>query len=239
MSDATVIGFDFLFLLAGAGALAVMLLVARNAVEVVRISKDNRETARRAMPVVSILAAMAYGLYAARTLFAGAPQTATAAMVLVLVAFVVASWASLRDVVSGVVLKAGRVCRVGDHVRLDELQGRINHMGLRVLVLETTDGEEAIIPYTRMARGRLLRSPATEGVSPHVFRMPIPEAGSTSSVKADIRRRALLVHWSAASREPEVTVDGKELEITVYCIDPDRGPDIEAAVRQELAAPES
>lgn len=236
MTDDTALGLDVLVLVAGGAALAIVLVIARNAVDVVPISKERREAARRAMPIVSALAAMVYGLYVVRRLFAGQPEAATASMVLVLATFVIASWASLRDISSGVFIKAGRVCREGDTVTVDELEGRVMHMGLRVLVLETADGEEAIVPYHRIARGRLLRTPAAEGLSPHMFRVPLPDAGSTSALKDEIRRRAMLVHWSAASREPEVTLDGEALEVTVYSVDPERGPDIEAEVRRELAA---
>ena len=58
--------------------------------------------------------------------------------------------------------------------------------------------------------------------------------GSPAELKARVRRSAMLVHWSAISRPPEVILGDGHLEVTVYAIDPDRGPDIEAAVRRDL-----
>lgn len=226
---------DLFVLLAGAAILAVVLLVIRSAVDLLPVAKSTRDAARRALPIASAGTALIYALIAVSVLFADQPAVAAIATVLVLGAFVLVSWSALHDVASGVFLKAGDICQTGDHVRIDDLNGRIVHMGLSVLVLETSDGDEALIPYSRIARDRLLRTPAEEGVTPHVFRLPIGNA-SPAALKARVRRSALLVHWSTVSRAPEVTLHGDHLEVTVYAVDPDRGPDIEAAVRAGLGA---
>ena len=180
-----------------------------------------------------MVAALVYGLFAARILFAGEPTLVALAMVLVMVAFTMASWGALRDLVSGVFVKVGQVCRVGDHVRIEQTSGRVARMGLRVMVIETSDGDEAIIPYAKISKSRLTRTPPEDGVSPHVFRIAL-EGASAAELRTRIRRSALLCHWSAAAREPEVIVTGDHLEVTVYGVDPIRGPDIEKAVRTAL-----
>jgi small-conductance mechanosensitive channel len=225
---------DMLFASAGAAVLAVLALLVRGAVDILPLSRTRRENISRALPIAAIVVIFAYCLAVVRTLLAAHPTVAAVAMVLVIVGFIAVSWSALRDIISGVFIKAGRVCREGDHVRIDELHGRIAHMGLRILVLETSDGEEAIIPYARLAGDRLLRTPALESISPHVFRLPVQDNAATAQVKTRIRETALLSHWSAASRTPDITSHGGELEVTVYSIDPDRGADIEARVRAAL-----
>lgn len=229
---------DLLLLLAGAVALAAVLFAVRAVLELLPLAKATRDAARRALPLVTGVAALFYALVAVSVLFASQPTVAAIASVLVLGGFVIVSWNALHDLANGVFLKAGDVCQVGDHVRIDGLHGRIIQMRLRVLVLETSDGDEALIPYSRIAKDRLLRTPAVEGVTPHVFRLRMDDDDSPADVKTRVRRSAMLVHWSAISRPPEVIFGDGHLEVTVYAIDPDRGPDIEAAVRRDLAEPQ-
>lgn len=227
-------GLDLLVVLAGAAILALILLGVRGAFSVLPVAKSTRDAVRRALPIAAAGVALIYALVAVSLLFAGQPLVAAVATMLVLGAFVTVSWSALRDVASGVFLKAGDLCQVGDHVRIDDLHGRIIEMGPRVLVLETSDGDEALIPYSHIARDRLLRTPAVEGVTPHVFQLSVPDGQSPAELKARVRRSAMLVHWSAISRTPEIALSDGQLEVTVYAVDPDRGPDIEAAVRRGL-----
>ncbi len=233
------IGFDLVLLLAGAAALATILLAIRGVLELLPLAKATRDGARRALPMVTAGATLLYALVTVSVLFSSQPVVAAIANVLVLGGFVIVSWNALHDVASGIFLKAGDVCQVGDHVRIDDLHGRIIQLRLRVLVLETSDGDEAVIPYSKIAKERLLRTPAVEGVTPHVFRLVVDHDDSPAELKARVRRSAMLVHWSAVSRPPEVILADGQLEVTVYAIDPDRGPDIEAAVRRELGEPQA
>jgi small-conductance mechanosensitive channel len=230
------LGSDIILLAGGAAVLVAVLLAFRAVVEIIPVTRARRETLRRSVPVVATGLAVVYVIALVRVLLSTNPAFAAVGTAIVIVGFAVLAFGPMRDVVSGVVLKAGRVCKVGDHVRIDDLNGRIVTMGLRVLALETTDGEEAIVPYSRVARERLVRtSSGVESISPHVFRVRLPTTMSLAETKRHIRRRAMLVHWSAISRQPEVSVTADGIEVTVYPIDPDRGPDIEAEVRQALA----
>lgn len=230
--------FDLLLLLAGAVALTAVLFAARGVLEILPLAKATRDATRRALPMVTAGATLLYALVTVSVLFSSQPVVAAIASVLVLGGFVIVSWNALHDVANGIFLKAGDVCQVGDHVRIDDLHGRIIQLRLRVLVLETSDGDEALIPYSKIAKNRLLRTPAVEGVTPHVFRLPLDDDDSPAEMKARVRRSAMLVHWSAISRPPEVILADGHLEVTVYAIDPDRGPDIEAAVRRDLGEPQ-
>ena len=224
---------DLVLVLVYAAIFAGGLLAIRGGIEIAPVDRSRREVARRAMPVLAWAASLAFALLAAQTLLSGQPVVAAVAMVVVVAGFALISAPALRDVTAGVFLKAGQVCRAGDHVRAGDLEGRVARMGLRVMVLETREGEEAIIPYGRLARERLIRAPSLDAVSPHVFRLPLPPGG-VGELKARVRRRALLSHWAAVSRDPEFLVLGDHIEVTVYAIDPDRGPDIEGEIRGAL-----
>lgn len=229
------IGIDLVMLAGGAVICVAALMAMRALVEIIPVTRARRETLRRSIPVVATAIALLFCVAAVRLMLATQPGFAAIGTSLVLLLFAVLAFGPMRDVVSGVFLKAGRVCQEGDHVRIDDLSGRITHMGLRVLVIETTEGEEAIIPYSRVARDRMVRTSGVETVSPHVFRVRMPTTITLSATKTLIRQRALLVHWSAISRTPEISVTGEGVEVTVYAIDADRGPEIEAEVRRALA----
>lgn len=229
------IGVDLVILAGGALICLALVLGMRWLVEIIPVTRARRDAMRRSVPVVAALLALLFSVAAVRMMLATRPAYAAVGTTLVLLLFAALAFGPLRDAVSGVVLKAGRVCQQGDHVRIDDLSGRIVEMGLRVLVIETTEGEEAIIPYSRVARDRLVRTSGEEAVTPHVFRVRMPASLTLTATKSLIRQRAMLVHWSVISRQPEVSVTGEGIEVTVYAVDADRGPEIEAEVRRALA----
>ncbi len=227
---------DIIVVVAAALLLIALLLGARQLLEIVPLSKARRETLSRAGPVAATVMALLYCLWSVRLLFRSAPTYMPLLVGLVLVGFTIASWPAIRDFTAGVFIKAGRVCREGDHVRVGEVHGRIVRMGQRVLVIETGDGDEAIVPYAHIARERLLRTSGGDAVTPHVFTIPRPPSLPLAELKRTIRHSAMAVHWSALSREPDVAADdADQLEITVYAVDPDRRFEIETAVRGALA----
>lgn len=142
----------------------------------------------------------------------------------------------MRDLLAGVALKAGRVCQVGDRVRIEGIEGRVARMGYRVLVLETTRGDEVVLPYGRVAREAVVRTRTADGVASHEFTLQLPPQLSTAEARERIRRAALLCHWAAVAREPEVAQTGDaELAVTVFSLDPEHATEIERAVRATLA----
>ncbi len=203
MNDYESIGFEVVMLLGGAALLVLLVGAIRAVVEIIPVTRARREAFRRGLPMLATGLAVLYAVVCVRVLFAARPGFAAVGTGVVLLGFGVLVYGPMRDVISGVVLEAGRVCQVGDHVRLDELHGRIIKMGLRVLVLETSEGEEAVIPYSRVARERLLRTSGVESVSPHVFRVRAPASLSLAETKSLIRKGPSARPPSAISRVPE------------------------------------
>jgi small-conductance mechanosensitive channel len=206
------------------------------ALELVPMSRGRREQIVRIRPVVGAIAGLFYALFVARRLFADYPTYLPLILTGIVAAFIIMAWFALRDVFAGVVLKAGRVCSVGDHVQINGVEGRVTDMGMRVLTLETTEGDEAIIPYSRLARDSLLRTPVQDTVSVHVFEAHLPDGMSSIEGRTCIREAALRSHWSPLTREPKVARVGEHtFEVTVFSLDAEHGPYVERAVRQALA----
>lgn len=238
MGDINASGWDLLVVVVLAFAVYGVLRAARFAVDVVPLSRLRREALRRAFPLLTAVVGVLYLLFAAGLVFERYPQHFPIAVAVILGVSIAASWFAVRDLVSGIFLKAGRVCRVGDYVRVGDVQGRVERMGHRVLVVETAKGEEAIVPYSRVAREAVLRTPVSERGTLHVFELNLPGHPPVAETKQRIRESALRCHWSAIAREPEIAVlDADRFEVTVFALDADRVRDVEDAVRRAVGSP--
>lgn len=240
LGDIHASGWDLLSSVALAVVLYGLLRVARFAIDVVPVAGHRRESLRRAFPIVSGAAGVLYLLVAAGLLFERYPQHFPVAVAVILGLTIAASWFAVKDLVSGIFLKAGRVCRVGDYVRVGDVQGRVQRMGHRVLVVETARGEEAILPYSRIAHQAVLRTPVAERGTLHVFELSLPNRSPVAETKHRIRESALRSHWAALAREPEIAVlDADRFEVTIYALDADHVREVEDAVRRSLGAHET
>ena len=223
-------------LLAGLGVILFLVLRGlRWLLLVLPASRTRLEANERSWPVIATVAVLAYLLVAAHLLLRRNASLSAFAGALVLFAFLALSWTVLKDVVNGVFLRASRVCRVGDSVKVDDVEGRVERLGWRAMIVVTPAGHEAIIPYGRVAKGAVLRSPEQEHVAPHVFTVALAEGRALGGAKEIAQRVALLHHWASIVREPQVTLrDVGTVEVTVFALDGDHAYEIEAAVRQAL-----
>ena len=231
------IGLDLMLLsLLGIGLLAA-LRVTRFLIDVLPMSVGRRAAAQRAAPVLGVVLVLFYVLLCVRTLFRDQPAYLPIALSLAFAGFVAASWPAARDLLAGVALKAGRVCRVGDRVRIENLEGKVVRMGMRVLVLETTRGDEVLLPYGRIAREAVVRTRSEGGVASHEFSLKLPPGLGAAEARTRIKRAALLCHWAAVGRDPEVipSAEADALDVTVFALDPEHAHEIENAVRGALA----
>ena len=139
----------------------------------------------------------------------------------------------LRDYVAGVVLKAGRVVQEGDQVQVGDVSGKVQHLGSRSLTIETVQGEEAVVPFSRVSAEAVLRTPVVEGASMHVFNVEAKAGVSARDVRQAVQVQALTCPWSSLVRDPELRSLGHgRFEVTVFALDKDYVTEIEAAVRR-------
>jgi moderate conductance mechanosensitive channel len=237
-----VVALDCVVVIAGAIGLVVALRFGRAALAALPMSRAARALVDRLSPVAGLALIAVYVVLAARWILdTGAPreQLGFAGVVALAAA---ASWSSLRDALEGVYLRAGRTLGVGDRVRIGELRGRVQRLGLRRATIETIDGELALVPYRQVAVATVFRDPGDDPGAElsafHVFRVRIPDNRAIPEVKRIVREAALLCHWSSIARPPEVAAaDDGHVEITVFPVDTDHVTDLERVVRRAL--PES
>ncbi len=200
-----------------------------------------RRSLEQALPVVDLLVWAVYAVLAVQ--FALPGPLAGVAVLGLLFGGVWLGRHALGDLVTGVFLRASGSVGRGDWVRIERpgearegpsgVEGEVTQVTGRGLVLETRDSEQVLVPYSQVVRRSLLRTPRTDGRVRHSFRIP---AGASNAPGSDrLRQLAMLCHWSSVARPPVVSVnDDGEHEVTVFALEPGRGPEIEAFVRKAL-----
>jgi small-conductance mechanosensitive channel len=216
-------------------ALTAVLVAGHWVVGLLPMNRERRDAITRASPVIAVLFALIFSVFAANRLLAEYPAYLPVALCLIAVGFVAAAWSAVRDTLGGVVVKAGRLCRVGDHVRVEGIEGRVTRMCLRVATVETREGDEALIPYARLTQAFVIRTGVVDGGAAHVFELDVPAKLSAGEVKDAVRQAALREHWASIACDPVIThTGGTRYEVAVFALDPDHGGDVEAAVRRRL-----
>jgi small-conductance mechanosensitive channel len=227
------LALDLLVVTAGAVCVVAIGFAGAWLSEVVPLGSKRRRWVRR---VRAPLAMALFGVYAALAAahLLTARSSSVAAIIAALLALVgMATFGMLKDVAAGVVLKAAGSCEVGDSIRTQNVSGKVSRMGIRTLALIVSDGDELVVPYSRVTSDLLWLKRAGSALFAHTFVLPVADAGARSSLFDQVRRRVLLHSAAAVSRPPELRLVPKGLEVTVFTLDERRGPEIERSVRAQ------
>jgi small-conductance mechanosensitive channel len=203
----------------------------RLAIQVAPLLPATRRSLVQAWPLVGLLVGASYVMWAVQQLVRSEPLLSALAVLGVVFGLFWLTRVTLMDAVTGALLRAGGSVGVGDSIRLDEVEGRVSHLGYRVLGIATRGGDEVLVPYSRVAGASMVRTAATDGAHRHTFRL----AATGRDLPERVRQRALLCHWSSVARLPTVNVeDDGTLEVTVFALAAEHGAAIEAFVRRGL-----
>lgn len=223
-----------LALLGGGGLLLVVLLLSiGRVVSTVPMKRSRRQLWVRLQPLLALFSLFAYAAFVTRVVLGEDGGLQPVAFILLGASVAGAGWFALRDFVAGVVLKASKFCQIGDTLRIGDLSGRVEQLGLRALTLETSQGGQAIVPYSQIAGRSVVRTPAVEGVAMHVFEVQASEGCELPKLRSAITEAALLSHYASIVREPLIKPLGEQrFEVTVFSLHSDYSSEIEAAVRR-------
>jgi small-conductance mechanosensitive channel len=229
------LGVDCLVVFGGVAAVVALLRFGGAVLDALPMSRARRVVVGRVRPLLAATVIALYAVVASRWVLGNADTREVLAFLLVVVVAVAASWTPLRDAVEGIYLRLGKNLVAGDRIDVDGVRGRINRLGARAIVLETSDGELAVIPYRKIACSTFRRAPGDDHSAFHVFRVAIPATRTIPELKRAVHEAALLCHWSSTRRPPIVsaTEDG-ELEITVFPVDANHVTEIERDVRRAV-----
>ena len=225
---------DLLLLALGALAVVGIGLATAWLTEVVPLGSKQRRWLRRTRAPVGLLLVGVYTVLAAGYLSVAQSTLIASVIAALVVAVGLANLGVLKDVTSGVVLKTAGSCQIGDIVGTQNFTGRVTRMGLRSLSLALPDGDELVIPFSRITSDVLWLKAAGSAVYSHRFTVDASDTQSTSALFEHVRRTVLLHHAAACSKSPEIRVIGHGLEVTVFTLDERYGPVVERSVREAL-----
>lgn len=228
-------GIDLTLMTLGAIVLVLALQLLAFLVRVVPAPAQVRDGLQRIAPILGLTVLLAYIASGVAVLLAREPEFA-AVLVSLVGLLVVFAWAPLYDLINGVAFRFSRLCRIDDHVRVGDVQGRVLDIGMRALIVQTPEGDEAVVPYGKIGRNTLRRTQSVSGAHVHAFTIDQPEGTDFVSLKRQVVRAAMRSHWASVVHEPKVERrDGITVEVSVYAFDADHAPVVEAAVRTALA----
>ncbi len=236
LDDLQISGLGLVLVLVFAFVLFAVLGTIRWLVGKLPLSKARRATLSRFRPVLEALVTVVYLLIAVPIVFAGHREFTPLVLAVLLFAMIGVLWFAIRDFANGMTIKAGELCEVGDRVTVDGHSGVVRQLGYRVLTLVTDDGDEVLIPFGRLSRRSIVRTPRAEGAHRHNFELELPETADPDDAIARIKQLAMSSHWASVARAPEVEVlGGRRVLVHVFALGREHGPAIEAAVREGWA----
>ncbi|MBN1609603.1 MAG: mechanosensitive ion channel [Polyangiaceae bacterium] len=233
--EAVGLALDLLLVTAGAAFVVALGFAGAWLSEVVPLGSKRRRWVRRIRAPVAVALFGVYAALAAAHLVAARSSSVAAIAGALLGVAALATFGMLKDVAAGVVLKAAGSCQVGDSIRTQNVSGRVSRMGIRTLALVVSDGDELLVPYSRVSSDLLWLKAAGSALFAHTFVLPVADAGAVGSLFDPVRRRVLLHSAAAVSRPPQVRIVPGGLEVTVFTLQERRGPEIERSVRELVA----
>jgi small-conductance mechanosensitive channel len=235
LDDLQISGLGLVAVLLFAFVLFAVLKAARWVVKQLPLSKSRRSTLARFRPVLEALTTVVYLLISVPIVFAGHREFTPLVLAILLFGMIGVSWFAIRDFVNGMSIKASQLCDVGDRVTIDEHSGVVRQLGYRVLTLAADDGTEVLIPFGRLTRQSIVRTPRAEGAHRHDFEIELPNSIDPIAAIAKIKQLALTCHWASVARTPDVEiVSGRRVIVHAFALGREHGPAIEAVVRAGL-----
>lgn len=140
----------------------------------------------------------------------------------------------LRDYLSGVRVRAGRLVEQGDALTVGDVDGVVSRIGRLSLSIEDERGS-VVVPHTRVASAVVRQRTQRSGARPHRFE--ISWSGPTGQVRAAtvVERAALLDPWCAAGHDILIEPLGpRRIAVTVHALDGTHAFAIEATMRRAL-----
>jgi small-conductance mechanosensitive channel len=170
-----------------------------------------RGVALRLLPLASVAVVVA-GLWGASRLLTatGAWLPVVALVGITLVGFAAGGFTLMRDVVMGIALILQRPFRVGDHIEVNTPEGRcageVHRVGLRAVMLLTSDGAKTYIPHSQMMAQVIVNKTPQAGVFPVSIRLTPPPTLSLEAARRLALQAAWVSRFASPRRPPEVAL---------------------------------
>lgn len=218
-----------------AALLAALRVLSARGLELVPMSEDRKAAVRRLRPMVGLVTLLVFVLLATHEVFSGYGSVLPFALLVVLAGFYAAFRSVIRDIFAGLALRSENSCRMGDHLRVADMEGRVTALGARAITLETSDGDTVVIPYSHAADLPFSHTRGVDRWASQTFSIEYPGEFGFARLGRLVERAALECHWSVVSRTPQVVHRGEgAAEVTVYALAREHALEVESAVRRRV-----
>jgi hypothetical protein len=235
-TPASISGYAWLWVIGCGLTLFGVLQALGYVLRLLPLRSRSRALLERFGPLVSLVVLFGYFVLSLVELFALHARFVPFVLAAFVAVCATALWGPIRDLLTGVFLRAGGVLQVGDELSVDALHGRVERLFARRALIRTKSGE-ALVPYSHLSRSTLVRTRGQQGLVAHTFRVRSVAGLSQPKLRSHIVESALLCHWSAPCRAPELgSADNGAVDVTVFVLAKDMACEVEAAVRTQLAA---
>ena len=233
----TISALELLLIFVGGMVLFGLIRAVRWVFSLLKMPTTTRQRLRRAAPIIEVSVWMVFVASVIAWTLQGHPIVRLLVLGLLALVVVVALWFLIRDYLAGVVFRTEMTIRRGDTIRFGGYEGTVKRFGARTMTLELTHGDVAFVPYREVREAVLVRRHRRLASTRHTFDIEVPPTLGIAEARATVRRAALLNHWSSPSDEPHIApIDHDSMRVTIYALGDARSADIEAGVRNALAA---
>lgn len=129
---------------------------------------------------------------------------------LVVVVVFLLGWFVLREVIAGAVLRSDQVLESGMFVKLENLSGTIQSVGLVSLELQTPAGEKVRVPYSQAYKQNIARDTVKGQGKGLLVRVKVPQKHSPQNIQNMLRQKLLEMPWVLAGAGIKITMQLKE-----------------------------
>jgi small-conductance mechanosensitive channel len=191
----------------------VLVIILRSLSAFFNILTDNRKIRmifRRTFPVIEIIVLFFYIFWASDQLFnhLAIYNLLTGSLIVVLVG--ISGWYLLRDLISGIILKAGNGFEPGQRIKTSGLSGTIKKTGYLSLEIINKKGEIVIIPFSRLSRLNIRKPADTDKWVEHIVKLKISSKYPSEKIRNLLEKRVLEMPWIVSGDTNKVNISRDE-----------------------------
>jgi len=200
--------------------------------------KHRRKTVEKFFPIAELTFWLAFFGWAIEYFLAHNQLFALGVFViLIFISFWISMYV-LKDIIAGVVFKAGGMFSLHEMVAIGDYKGKICNFGQQSLELETEAGQTIFIPYSVAMKAVKLKVGQSESLAGHSFELKIPKKKELEKLTTDLKTSILNLPWSSLNKMPVIKLSDNSaqqytLKLTVYALDEKYFYRIESYLREK------
>ncbi len=188
-------------------AIVLFLLLRLTAwfIKVLPVPKVYHNMLIKSYPLVEFFVWVLFAYFVAGRLFKEAQYYEVLLLIITLVVISFVSWFFIRDFIAGIFIKSENLFEKGKKIKIEHIEGFINHVGYRTVEIKTDDGSLVKVPFSKLSSG-VISFPGNENdiLYKHSFSINQPKNKAYPEYIANIRFLLLNSPWVAVTKEPHI-----------------------------------